>query len=214
MFRLEVSKDKIQHKICDWFLTLCCLIMMEGLGMWGYSSSSGLQSKSSSPSSELWETLWLSAGDSKQKSSSVSCRWRMEPEMVPFTFLVLVEEVEIQLTVLWGSPFCWSCMLLGRASGWDVTGATGFPWLSLLWLEMFGSWAVAWSVLTSLGLPKQWPREEQGSPCMLRDLNITTRESKINPNCTDIRWIRGLMVSRAISSHLCVSSNSIVEWEY
>lgn len=170
--------------------TLGSLITIEGLGIWEYfSSSSRLPSDSSSSSSELLEPLRLGGGDTKQRPSSASCRWQMEFELVPFTFLVVVEQVEIQLRVLWGCSCCCSRRLLGRAAGWDVTGAaSGNPWLSLLRVEMFGSWAVAGSVLTSLGLPKHWPSEEQCSPCMLGGSNMSKRNCKTSPNCTDIGW--------------------------
>lgn len=169
---------------------------MEGLGIWGYfSSSSGLQSNSSS-SSELWERLRQGGGGSKLGSSSVPCGW--QTEVVPFTFLVLAEWVEMQLTVLWGCLCRCVCELPGRASGWDITGsAAGSRWLFLLHLDWFGCSAVSGSVLTSDGLPKQWPREEQGSPCMLGDSEETKRDSKISQNCTDIRWIWGFPVCRA-----------------
>lgn len=171
-------------------LTMGCLIIMEGLGIWGYfTSRSGLKSTSRSSSSELWESLRQAGGDSKHRLPSLSCRWQIE--FVPFAFVVLVEWVEMQLTVLLGCLCCCSG-LLGRASGWDTTGsAAGGPWSHLLRLELFGSWEGAGSVLTSDGLPKQCPRDEQGSPCMLADLKVTKKKNKANPTCTDIRWIWG-----------------------
>lgn len=170
------------------------LIIIEGLGILGYfSSTSGLQSNSSSSSSELWETLYLRVGDSRQSSSSVPSRWQIEVEFVSFTFLVLVEQMEIELTVLSDCLYCCSCRLLGRASGWHVTGAAvEGTWLFLLCWEMFGSWADAGSVLASLGLSKQWPRDEQGSLCMLVASNMTKSVSETS--CTDIRWTRGFLL--------------------
>ena len=154
--KLYLSKCTF-HLLSQAFLTFGFLIIMEGLGICGYfSSSSGLQSNSSSSSSELWERLRLGGGDSKHGASPASCRWQIEFELVPFTFLVLVECVEIQLTVLWACSCCrrccCSCRLTGRPSGWDVTGsAAGSPWLLLLRLALFGSWAGAGSVFTSDG---------------------------------------------------------------
>lgn len=165
---------------------------MEGLGMWVYlSSSSGLHSDSSSLMSELSERLRQDGGDSKGGSSSLSCMWQTEFELVPFVFLVLEERVEGQLTALW-SCLCWgSSGLSGRASGWDITGsaAAGSSWLFLLCLELFGSIDGGGSVLTSDWLPKQWPRDEQGSPCILADSEMTKRKNKLNPEGSDIRQI-------------------------
>lgn len=163
--------------------------MMEGLGMCGYfSSSSGLHSTSSSSSSELRERLRQGGGDSKHWSSFWSCRWQAEFELIPFTFLAPVEWLEMQLTVLCGCLCCWSSAwgMPVETSGWEITGS---PLLFLLRPELVGSWGGAGSVLTSDGFPKQWARDEQGSPCMLVDLQITRRDNKTNPNCTDIRWI-------------------------
>lgn len=56
------------------------------------------------------------------------------------------------------------------STGWDVTGsAAKSPLLFLLFMDPFDSAECAESVLTSEELPKQWPRDEQGSPCMLAD---------------------------------------------
>lgn len=61
-------------------------------------------------------------------------------------------------------------------SGWDITGsAAGSPLPFLLWIELFGSSEGGGSLLTSDGLPKQWPRDEQGSPCMFADAEMTRR---------------------------------------
>lgn len=171
---------------------------MEGLGMWVYlSSSSGLHSDSRMSMSECSDGLRDSGGDSKYGSSSLSCVWQTEFGLVPFIFLVLEERADVQLPALWRC-LCWSsCGLSGRASGWDITGsAAGSSWLLLLCLELFASIDGAGSVLTSAGLPKQWPRDEQGSPCMLADSEMTKRINKINPEGSNIRQICGFLTQQ------------------
>ena len=73
-------------------------------------------------------------------------------------------------------------------SGWDITGsAAGCPLLILLWMELFVSSEGGGSVVASDGFPKQWPSDEQGSPCMLADAEMTTKDNNMNSN--DIRWM-------------------------
>lgn len=166
------------------------LIIMEGLGIWGYLSSIfGLKSDSSSSSSELWEMLCLVGGDSKQSSSTISFQWQCEDtELEPFSLLALLEEAETWLVVL---PDGWCCCSWrpGRTSGWDVTGVVAERfWSSLLCVEKLGSGEDDGSLLPSLGSSKQWPKDEQGNPCMLVDSNRTRTVSKTN--WTDISWLR------------------------
>lgn len=115
-----------------------------------------------------------------------------------------------QLIVLPGCLCCSSCRLLSTASGWDVTGTAGGPLLGPLCVEMFGSGTEDGSGLTSLGLPKQWPRDEQGSPCIVRDLSITSSDSKTSPNCTDMKQIRVFpaygATSGCLKSALCLQT--------
>lgn len=56
------------------------------------------------------------------------------------------------------------------APGWVVMGAApAGPSPELLCEVTFDCGAEDGSGPTSAGLPKQWPREEQGSPCMVGD---------------------------------------------
>lgn len=72
-----------------------------------------------------------------------------------------------------------------------MTGlAAESPLLFLLFTEPFDSAEGAESVLPSEELPKQWPKDEQGSPCMLAECEIITRDKKVSLTFTDMRWIQ------------------------
>lgn len=132
--------------------------------------------------------LLLIGGDWKQTSSSASCRWQFEEiELVPFSFVALLEQAEIWLWVLSGGRCCCSPRP-GRTSGWDVTGAVAERWWSfLLCVEKLVSCEDDGSLLPSLGSSKQSPKDKQGSPCMLVDSNTSKTVSK--RSWTNMRWI-------------------------